>query len=239
MNLKVWEEETFEYLLNSGAFKITNYGPLYSPVNSFEINRNDKKELILTTYSGRDSRKDKYTSPDLLAGTIYSLTDSITFEGSDFNMTVIAKGVWSRGHRSESDHKTNTYVRKEIIWIDTLEAIPEDTERVHQLIEWVENLDTSLYFWPHSLSEDREVSIIRTFNNKTKKLKQHIKQKDYSLTQGCLGLNICGNEIYIASFEKKEASDLVAPVSYCTKNFYVKMCAEKFVSACRLLLGYQ
>ena len=203
MNLKVWEEETFEYLLNSGMFKIIDHGPLHSPVNNFEIKRNTKKELILTTYSGRDSRKNKLKFPDMPSGTIQSLTDSITLSDSD--MTVIAKGVWMRGHYNEPDLKTKTYVRKEISWIDTLEAIPEDTAQVRQLIEWVENLDTSLYFWPHSLREDRETSITRIFNNKTEELKQHIKQKEYSSMRGCLGLNIDGNEIYIASFEEKES----------------------------------
>lgn len=133
MNLIVWEEETFESLLNCRMFKITDYGPLYSPVNSFEIKRNDKKELILTTYSGGDSRKDKHKFDDLPSGSIHSLTDSITLSGSD--MTVIAKGVWSRGLYVEPDLKTKTYVRKETSWIDTLEAIPENTEQVHQLIE--------------------------------------------------------------------------------------------------------
>ena len=67
-------------------------------------------------------------------------------------------------HYTEPNLKTKIYAREEISWID--EAIPEDTARVHPLIEWVENLDTSLYFWPHSLREDRETSVTRTYDNK-------------------------------------------------------------------------
>lgn len=217
MNLIVWEEETFESLLNSGMFKITDYGPLYSPVNSFEIKRNDKKELILTTYSGRDSWKDKHKFDDLPSGSIHSLTDSITLSGSD--MTVIAKGVWSRGLYVEPDLKTKTYVRKEISWIDTLEAIPENTEQVHQLIEWVENLDTSLYSWPHSLSEKREISATRIFDNKNEELKQHIKQPEYFSGRGCLCVNIDGNEIYIASSKEKGGKRPSGPGFILYKKF--------------------
>ncbi|UJP05357.1 MAG: hypothetical protein LZF61_11095 [Nitrosomonas sp.] len=202
MNI-VWEKETFESLLNSGMFKVTDYGPLYSPITSLEIKRNDKKELILTTYSGRNSQKDKHEFDNLPSGSIHSLTDGITLFGAD--MTVIAKGVWSRGYYVEPDLKTKTCVRKEISWVKTLEAIPENTEQVHQLIEWVENLDTSLYFWPHSLSEKREISATRIFNNKNEELKQHIKQPEYFSARGCLCVNIDGNEIYIASFEEKES----------------------------------
>ena len=125
MNLKVWEEETFEYLLNSGTFKVTDCGSLLSPVNSFEIKRNDKKELILTSYSDRSSQKNDLKFPDLPSGTRHSITGGFTL--SDSHMTVEAKEVWSHGLYNEPDPETKTYIKKEISWVGTLEAIPDDT----------------------------------------------------------------------------------------------------------------
>ncbi len=78
MNLKVWEEETFELLLNNGMFQITDCGPLCSPINSFEIKRDDKQRLLLTTRSDKNSQKDSRKFPDLTAGTVCSITASIT-----------------------------------------------------------------------------------------------------------------------------------------------------------------
>ncbi len=201
MSLNLLEEEAFEHILNSGIFKIIDHGPLYSPVNNFEIKRNNKKELILTTYSNKNSQKDILRFPEFPSGTIFSLDDhNITLSGS--NMTVIAKGAWSRELLSETDYKTRACIRKEISWIDTLEAIPENTEQVHQLIEWVDNLDTSLFIWPHYLEEKREISTTRIFDNKTQKLKQRIKQNEYLSIRRYLGLNIDGNEICIVPLRK-------------------------------------
>ena len=63
MNLKVWEEETFELLLNNGMFQITDCGQLCSPINSFEIKRDDKQRLLLTTRSDENSKKDTLKFP--------------------------------------------------------------------------------------------------------------------------------------------------------------------------------
>ncbi len=218
MNLKVWEEETFEYLLNSGIFKVTDCGSLHSPVNSFEIKRNDKKELILTSYSDKDSQKNDLKFPDLPLGTRHSINGNFTL--SNPHMTVEAKEVWSHGIYSEPDPKTKTYIKKEISWVGTLEAIPDDTKQVFQLIEWVENLDTSLYSWPHSLKEERETSITRIFSDDVgAKLDQSIKQKEYWSMSGCLILNVDGHEIYIKPFKDNESERPSGPGFILYKKF--------------------
>ncbi len=218
MNLKVWEEETFEYLLNNGVFKVTDCGSLHSPVNSFEIKRNDKRELILTSYSDRDSQKKNIGLPDLPSGSIHSITGGFTL--SDSKMTVEAKEVWGYETYSEPDPKTKAYIKKEISWVGTLEAIPDDNKKVFQLIEWVENLDISLYSWPHSLTEERETTITRVFSDDVgAKLEKSIKQKEYWSRSGCLILIIDGYELYIKPFKNKESKRPSGPGFILYKKF--------------------
>ena len=147
MNLKVLEKETFELLLNNGRFQITDCGPLCSPINSFEIKRDDKQRLFLTTRSDENSKKDTFKFPDLPAGTVHSNIASVIFSRSD--MTVVANGVMPFNQLSRQNPATRTYEKTEKAWVHSLEAIPENIERVHQLIEWVDNVDTAFYQWPH------------------------------------------------------------------------------------------
>lgn len=202
MNLKIWEKETFELLLNNGMFQITDCGPLCSPINSFEIKRDDKQRLLLTTRCDENSKNGSLNSPKLPAGTVHSNIVCITLSSSD--MTVIAKGVMPFSQNT-SHHLTNVRGTTESAWIDSLESVPDDVERVHQLIEWVDNVDTALYHWPHNLEENLVTTATRILSGGDETLTQHAKESTSSM-RGCLRLNIAGNEIYIAPFRnhKKE-----------------------------------
>jgi len=199
MNLKAWKEETFELLLNNGRFQITDFGPLCSPIKSFEIKRDDKQRLLLTTRCDEKSRNGLLNSPQLPAGTVHSITACITLSSSD--MTVIAKGVIPF-EQSPPDHVTNDREVTEKAWIDSLESQLDDVDQVYQLIEWVDNVDSSLYIWPHNIEEKLETTATRTFSGGGDKLTQHAKEWTVSLRR-CLRLNIAGNEIYIASQNHK------------------------------------
>lgn len=199
MNLKVWEEETFELLLNSGMFQITDCGPMCSPINSFEIKRDDKHRLLITTHSDGNSKNGSLNLSRLPAGTVHSLIASVTLSGPD--MTVIAKAVMPFEQNRRINPITKVYETTEKAWIQSIEAVTEDVEQVHQLIEWIDNVDTSLYIWPHNLEENSETINTRTFSGGAEPLTQHATEKSLSLS-GCLWLNISGNDIYIAPFNK-------------------------------------
>ena len=195
MNLKVWKEETFERVLNNGGFQIVDCGPLCSPVNSFEIKRDDKHRLLLTTHSDGNSKKDSLKFPDLSAGTVCSITAGVTLSSSD--MTVVANGVWPFDKTRRLNPVTQAYETTETAWVDSLEAVPDDIERLHKLVEWVDNVDTYLYLWPHSLEENLETTATRTLSGGAETLTQHAKEMRSSMRH-CLRLDIAGNEIYIA-----------------------------------------
>jgi hypothetical protein len=203
MNLTVWEKETFELLLNNGMFQITDCGPLCSPIHSFEIKRDNKQRLLLTTRCDEKFQKGSFNFPELPAGTVHSNIACVTLSSS--HMTVVAKGVWPFDQNLRSNPVTKVYEATEKATVDSLEAVPNDVGRIHQLIEWVDNVDTALYHWPHRLEENQETIVIRTLNGGTSPLTQHAKKRTLS-SRGCLRLNIAGNEIYIAPFQnhKKE-----------------------------------
>ncbi|MDD5169901.1 MAG: hypothetical protein PHN75_13870, partial [Syntrophales bacterium] len=198
MNLKVWEEETFELLLNNGMFQITDCGPLCSPINSFEIRRDDKQRLVLITRSDGSSRRDKLKYPELPAGTVHTINACVTLSGPD--MTVVAKGVHPFSQNRCENPTTRTYETTEKATIESLESVPSDIKRVHQLIEWVDNVDTAFYHWPHNVEEKLDTIAIRSPSGGVELLIQHAKERTLSLS-GCLWLNIAGHEIYIAPFQ--------------------------------------
>lgn len=202
MNLKAWKEETFELLLNNGRFQITDCGPMCSPINSFEIKRDDKQRLLLTTCCDENSRNGSLNSPKLPAGTVHPNIACVTLSSSD--MTVIANGVMPFS-QTPSHHVNNVRGITENARIDSLESVQDDVDRVHQLIEWVDNVDTVSYFWPHNLEENLVTAATRILSGGDETLTQHAKESTSSM-RGCLRLNIAGNEIYIASFQshKKE-----------------------------------
>ena len=216
MNLKVLEEETFELLLNNGGFQIADCGPLCSPVNSFEIKRDDKQRLLLTTHSDGNSKKDSRKFPDFPAGTVHSNIACVTLSSSD--MTVVAKGVRPFDKNRRSNPVTRAYETTEKAWVDSLEAVPDDVGRVHQLIEWVDNVDTHLYRWPHSLEENLETTATKTLSGGDEPLTQHAKEWSSSM-RGCLRLNIAGNEIYIAPFQNHKRERPSGPGFILYKKF--------------------
>lgn len=216
MNLKVWEEETFELLLKNGMFQITDCGPLCSPINRFEIKRDDKQRLLLTTRSDENSKKDTLKFPDLPAGTVHSNIASVILSSSD--MAVVANGVMPFDQLARQNPATSTYEKTEKAWVKSLEAIPEDVERVHQLIEWVDNVDTAIYHWPHSMEEKLETIAIRTLSGGAEPLTQRAKERTSSL-RGCLWLNIAGHEIYIAPFQNNKRERPSGPGFILYKKF--------------------
>jgi hypothetical protein len=216
MNLKVWEEETFELLLNNGRFQITDCGPLCSPINNFEIKRDGKQRLLLTTRSDENSKKDTLKFPELPAGTVHSNIACATLSSSD--MTVVANGVMPFDQLSRQNPATRTYEKTEKAWVHSLEAIPSDVEQVHQLIEWVDNVDTAFYHWPHNLEEKLETVAIRTLSGGAEPLTQRSQERTLSL-RGCLWLNIAGHEIYIAPFQNHKRERPSGPGFILYKKF--------------------
>lgn len=214
MNLKVLEKETFELLLNNGRFQITDCGPLCSPINSFEIKRDDKQRLFLTTRSDENSKKDKLRFPDLPAGTVHSNIASVILSNSD--MTVVANGVMPFDQLTRQNPRA--YEKTEKAWVTSLEAIPEDVERANQLIEWVDNVDTAIYHWPHNLEEKLETIAVRTLSGGAEPLTQRANERTSSL-RGCLWLNIAGNDVYIAPFQNHKRERPSGPGFILYKKF--------------------
>ncbi len=203
MNLKVLEQETFELLLNTGCFKIDDCGPLHSPINSFEIHRDDKQRLVLTTRSDGKSRKNLDQYPELPAGTVHTNIASITLVSP--NMLVSAKGVRSLGTNRRSNALTNGYETTEKAEIDFLELVPQDLDDVHQLIEWVDNIDTALYIWPHNLKENIKTISTKTLGKDDFTISQYAEESSSNM-RGCLSLKIAGIEIFIAPLNKQDTT---------------------------------
>jgi hypothetical protein len=201
MNLQVLQQETFHLLLNSGLSKITDSGPLSFPVKSFEIKRDENQNLTITATSIANKR-DCVDNFNNLETNITKSSSSIKFNCGDIN--AVASGVWNLSSYSNFNPTDNTGIRSEKACFESIESIPDDSEQVHYLIEWLDNIDTSLYIWPHGLKEESVTTFTRTFLDDSEASAQHSIEKNYSV-KDCLKLNVAGNEIYIVPSTNKSS----------------------------------
>jgi hypothetical protein len=192
--MTIWDGEQFEGLLNSPIFQITEPGPLHAPIKHFEIKRDEHQRLILTSRSDADSVRDMVRYPERAAGTVHTNTDSICW--SNGRMVAVAKGVTPYSQSTYSNYIANTSERTEKSRIHSIEAAPDDLGQVHQLIEWVANLDTSTYIWPHHMHEDMQTVTTRALKAGDRKLIQTLTESGHSSSE-CLMLNVAGHEIYV------------------------------------------
>jgi hypothetical protein len=192
--MNVWDGELFQGLLNSPMCQMIDHGPLHAPVKNFDIKRDEHQQLLLTTHSDPSSVRDDVTYPVPEAGMARANTDSITF--SNGQMTVVATGVAPYSQQTRSNYLTDTHERIEKAKVNSIEALPEDVGKVHQLIEWVANVDTSLYAFPHRLSEDEQVITTRTLKADGRELGQTSTTTELSVST-CLMLDVAGHELYI------------------------------------------
>lgn len=216
MNLDLLEKESFESFLNSGLFKLSDWGPLHGPVNSFELKRDEKHRLILVAHSAGTSQRDSKQFPDVASGAIYSNDATATFLGAD--MRVIANGVHPFSLNRYNDPLTKARSTCEKASIDTIELIPAQEGEVHQMLEWVDNLDTSLYIFPHSLEEERRIAVTRTLGGAEVPVVQHANAKESSFRR-CLRLIVGECEIFIVPLRKQKDERPSGPAVICYRGF--------------------
>jgi hypothetical protein len=140
--MECWDWEIVETEVTTDIFDVTDHGPLFGPVTSFTVVRDDNLNLVLTTTSASDSTSGAVERP---AGSVYIPTAEVKL-ASRFGLLAIAAGVIPRSvvttFTSTSDAK------KQVSTIHSLRWIRQNASEPRYIIEWVENLPRSL-IWPH------------------------------------------------------------------------------------------
>jgi hypothetical protein len=192
--VKIWDGEIFDSVVNGPLMAIVDPGPLCAPIKSFKLKRDEERTLVMTTVSDVDSTVDTNKFPQREAGTVRENSDTVTVEG--YRHTVKLIGVNSLGTVTNHRRADGTSRKEEQALVSVVESIPDSTVAVHQLMEWVANIDTSLYAWPHNFSDDEKIVSTRTFKKEAEPIVQTEIDKGYS-SRSCFELSVGGTELIL------------------------------------------
>ncbi len=148
-----WQWECFERYTHSVMFRVTDAGPLLSPLRTFKVTRDIKRGLVLETLVvGKAEANSAPTHP---SGTVRLTTETVEFAGNG-GIHCTAYGVLpfstSETHNAESVVETTQKAQ-----VYSLAAqLRNDVEPAYT-IDWLENFNRGGYFWRgSSISEKRE-----------------------------------------------------------------------------------
>lgn len=145
--MKFLDWEFFDSTILSKYFSITNQGPLFGPISSFEVERNKDLQLILKTKSASDSRANREPPR---ANLVKRLDGEVHFQHNHNDSIVIAIGISPSGSTiTHSGTPPSSGIRVETASINAIKWKRTNTKKVSYIIDWIENL-SGPYLWPHS-----------------------------------------------------------------------------------------
>ena len=156
-----WAEKTFESFLDRRWCRITDCGPLCSPILNFNFERSESQQLLLTTHSLPGSKKNTALFPDEVAGAVYQRTAEVVFTHQFSETKIVARGVQPYGTSEFSDPVTGIQRKEEYANVDSIECLPDDIDTVHRQVEVVENIN-EFFHWPHGIQEKVESKTVKT-----------------------------------------------------------------------------
>jgi hypothetical protein len=148
-----WQWECFERYTHSGVFRVTDAGPLLSPVLAFKITRNCKLNLLLECVVVGEVQPS--SAPVHPNGTVRLTTEKVEFAGNG-GMHCTAHGVLpfskSETHTAELVKETTQKAQ-----VHSLTAQLRNDVAPAYTIDWLGNLNRGMYVWQGaSISEKRE-----------------------------------------------------------------------------------
>jgi hypothetical protein len=155
--MRSWKSESFHDLINQGHFGITDSGPLYTPIKSFSIRRNEHLRLILETHCPEDA---KSTAVEYPSGTIRFNTDAIELTNIA-GIKARAVGVQPLNAMTTHNYQLDTHGLKETSQIDYIEATICDDLEPRYTIEWLDNV-RGHFVWPDSYKDESGTTETRT-----------------------------------------------------------------------------
>jgi hypothetical protein len=188
-----WEKESLD-LLNQGHFRITDPGPLHSPIQRFSIRRDDKLDLILETEAAAGAKSGAVPYPPGTVRFDEEQAELVSVAG----IKAVLAGVATHsvkilhGGSGPSELKETASVRQ-------LTVTPGDPAKAAYTIEWLENLPASPFIWPDSIQTVMETTTthgIALFNDGLTILDSSHRQ---SSSQAAAKLLVSGHTLYICA----------------------------------------
>jgi hypothetical protein len=145
-----WANELFA-LLNDSSFQVTDPGCLHSPVLGLSLRRDDELSLVLKTKASPIARCRGSSVP---LGTVQMSKDEVTVANTR-GATAVLSGVITRTLSPTYEQLTVTELNEEAI-VHQVSLTTASRERAAYTIEWLENLRSGPFIWPHLLSTEPE-----------------------------------------------------------------------------------
>jgi hypothetical protein len=190
-----WDSESFDGIINHGHFKITDPGPLHTPIRSFSVRRNDKLELVLETHCDEDAKSTAIEHP---AGTVRMNTDAIELT-SIGDVKARAVGVQPLRVLTSINYETGARgLREESRIFQYIEGtMPVDAE-IAYTIDWLENVQGRDFVWPDTIKNTKEITETRTIGHDGGITLSSVDE-DRSFGQGCVGFSVAGIKLYLCT----------------------------------------
>lgn len=158
-----WEWESIESYLE-GAIQDIDAGPLFNPIKSLEVKRDEKLQLRIHTKCDIDS-KTNYTNPS--PGTISVNQNSVKINFVD-GKNITAHGVHPISKKElYHQHKESETLEEAIV--SSLEGYfnSDTSAKPKFIIEWISNICSDGHpFWSDTIKDTRESSFKRTIGSK-------------------------------------------------------------------------
>jgi hypothetical protein len=204
--MSAWDWEPFDDIFNHGLFKITKPGPLRAPITNFTLRRDEQLELILQTETARSATS---TAVDYPSGTVRINVDTIEFENIA-GLTGRAGGVVPYRYVDSSDYTTGTDTRTETTRVSFVEAKLQDAEAKYT-IDWLENVSSSPFVWPHSIKTNTTTDETRTLAANDSGLTLSGRDESIGLSNSCVRFHVAGMQVYLCAKWQEKTEGRVKP----------------------------
>jgi hypothetical protein len=200
-----WESESLA-LLNDGQFRITDAGPLHTPIHSFSLRRDDKLRLILETEAAPDAKPAVPQPQDGMASFATAQVELTNITAARALLSgVITKSVATRYEGSTRGALT------EVARVHELTVITGNSERASYTVEWVENLPSSPFIWPDSIKTETETVTTHgiALSNDGITISDSIGRS--GVRQTAAKLRVAGETLYVCAMGKDDFGAGVKP----------------------------
>ncbi|MGM4922583.1 hypothetical protein AB8A31_06730 [Tardiphaga sp. 804_B3_N1_9] len=150
-----------EGVMNGNLLRIVDAGPLRTPINSFVLRRKADLGLALETQIAQDAVSQVPESP---SGTL-RMNDAIVRWDNGFGFEVLGKGVVSHAYSTSNDLIRDKHSATETSALHSVEATFPHAEAPVYTIDWLENVDSSWFIWPHTIKRERTTAETRTIGH--------------------------------------------------------------------------
>ena len=187
--------ETFETILNEGMFFIKDAGPLHGPVKGFSIRRDETGEITLDTTTVGSQLP---SSADHPPGTIFTSHECVEFVGPN-GVQAIARGVIPVSHVANISVSDRIGTTRQTSRVHEVEVSCQPDIDGHYLVEWLENLDRSIYF-PDNINFRQKVEQQLEFTGSHESISIELVISEHSGGSKCLHMDIHGISLFICTF---------------------------------------